>query len=179
MRLQSFSGGSDVFNKKDVLKSFAIFSGKHLYWSLFLKKLKVFGSATLLNRDSNTGDFLWILQNFWEHLFWRTSKRCSDIKRNQWNVLSIFMFSCTNLYYRYVENNSYGYSVSNWSNNWISYYLETCKHLDKLDQKAIWLFSVSYQASCKGHLNANKTKSIFNTCFGFATLRKNSCSKML
>ena len=58
MRLQSFSGGSDVFNKKDVLKSFATFSGKHLCWSLFLIKLKVFGSAALLKRDSNTGDLL-------------------------------------------------------------------------------------------------------------------------
>ena len=29
--------------------------------------------ATLLKRDSNTGFFLWILRNFQEHLFWRTS----------------------------------------------------------------------------------------------------------
>ena len=46
-----------VFYKKAVLKSFAIFSGKHLCWGLFR-------SATLLKRDSNTGSFLWILQNF-------------------------------------------------------------------------------------------------------------------
>ena len=30
-------------------------------------------NATLLKGDSNTGVFLWILQNFWEELFWRTS----------------------------------------------------------------------------------------------------------
>ena len=54
----------EVFYKKAVLKSSAIFSGKHLCWSLFLIKLKVFRSATLLKRDSNTGNFLWILQNF-------------------------------------------------------------------------------------------------------------------
>ena len=54
----------DVFYKKAVLKSFAIFPVKHLCWSLFLIKLKIFRSATLLKKDSNTGDFLWILQNF-------------------------------------------------------------------------------------------------------------------
>ena len=30
-------------------------------------------AVTLLKRDSNTGVFLWNLQNFWEQLFWRTS----------------------------------------------------------------------------------------------------------
>ena len=29
--------------------------------------------AALLKRDSNRGLFLWILRNFWEHLFWNTS----------------------------------------------------------------------------------------------------------
>ena len=37
--------------KISVLKSFAIFTGKHLYWSLFLE------------RDSSTGAFQWILRN--------------------------------------------------------------------------------------------------------------------
>ena len=31
---------SNVFNKKPVLKNFAIFKGKHLCWSLFLIKLQ-------------------------------------------------------------------------------------------------------------------------------------------
>ena len=31
-----------VFFKKTVLKNFAIFTGKHLCWSLFIIKLKVF-----------------------------------------------------------------------------------------------------------------------------------------
>ena len=35
---------------------------KHLWWSLFLKKLQNFRPATLLKRDPNTGVFLWILQ---------------------------------------------------------------------------------------------------------------------
>ena len=29
---------------------------------------------------------------------------------------------------------------------WISYHFSTCKHSDKLDQKAVWLFSVSYRS---------------------------------
>ena len=41
--------------KKSVLKNFAIFTGKHQCWSIFL---------ILLKRDSNTGVFLWILRNF-------------------------------------------------------------------------------------------------------------------
>ena len=35
-----------VFYKKIVLKSFAIFIGKHLCWSLFLIKLMTFSPAT-------------------------------------------------------------------------------------------------------------------------------------
>ena len=61
----------EVFHKKAVLKNFATFTGKHLCWSLFLIKLEAFRSDS--KRDSNIGLFLWILQNFEEHLFWRIS----------------------------------------------------------------------------------------------------------
>ena len=44
--------------KKVVRKNFAIFTGKHLCWSLFLIKLQDFRPATLLERNSNTGVFL-------------------------------------------------------------------------------------------------------------------------
>ena len=47
--------------KKAVLKNFAIFTGKQQCLSLFLIKLQDVMPATLLERDSNTGDFLWIL----------------------------------------------------------------------------------------------------------------------
>ena len=50
--------------KKIVPKNFAIFTGKHLCWSLFLINLQAFRSTALLKRDSNTGVFLWILRNF-------------------------------------------------------------------------------------------------------------------
>ena len=47
----------EVFYKKAVLKSFAIFTRKHLCRNLFLIKLQAF-------RDSNTDIFLRILRNF-------------------------------------------------------------------------------------------------------------------
>ena len=62
---------SEMFYKKAVLKNFAIFTGKHLWWSLFLTKLQDFRPDS--KRDSNTCIFLWILRNFEEHLFWRAS----------------------------------------------------------------------------------------------------------
>ena len=55
--------------KKTVLKNFAIVTGKHFSWSLFLMKLQAFSPATLLKKDSNTSIFLGILQNFQENLF--------------------------------------------------------------------------------------------------------------
>ena len=60
-----------MFFKIGVLKNFAIFTEKHLCWSLFLRKLLVWRHVTLLKRDSNTGDFAWILQSFWT-FFYRT-----------------------------------------------------------------------------------------------------------
>ena len=42
---------------------FAIFTGEHLCWSLFLIKMQAYKPATLLKRYFNTCVFLWILQN--------------------------------------------------------------------------------------------------------------------
>ena len=61
------------FIKKAVHKKFAIIIVKHLCWSLFSIMLQAFRAVTLLKRESNTGVFLWVLGNFQEHLFWRTS----------------------------------------------------------------------------------------------------------
>ena len=43
-------GRSQMFFKKDVLKNFSIFTGKHLCWSLLLNKWQVFRSAALLKK---------------------------------------------------------------------------------------------------------------------------------
>ena len=48
----------EVFYKKAVLRNFARIAGKHLCSSLFLRNLPASKPATLLERDSNTGDTL-------------------------------------------------------------------------------------------------------------------------
>ena len=47
-----------MFFRITVLKKFAIFTGKHLSWSIFLVRMQDFMLATLLKRDSNTVVFL-------------------------------------------------------------------------------------------------------------------------
>ena len=55
---------------KAVLKNFAIFTGKYPYWTLLLIDLRASRPTTFLKRDSNVGVFLWILQKFYQQLFW-------------------------------------------------------------------------------------------------------------
>ena len=50
--------------KIGVFKHFAIFTGKHLCWGLFL-------TATLLKWDCSTGVFQWILRNFEEQFLYK------------------------------------------------------------------------------------------------------------
>ena len=54
----------ELFCKKDILRNFGNFTGKHLCWSLFLIELLVFRHAVLSKIVSNTDVFLWNLQNF-------------------------------------------------------------------------------------------------------------------
>ena len=60
-----------MFCKKGVLKSFAKFTGKQLWQILFLDKVSGLTPATW---DHGTSIFLWILQNFQGHLFYRKSR---------------------------------------------------------------------------------------------------------
>ena len=58
--------------RKGVLRNLAEFTGKHLYQSLFFYKVADIRPATLFKKgDPGTGEFLWILLNFKEHLFHR------------------------------------------------------------------------------------------------------------
>ena len=66
------AGGVSV--KKGVLKSFAIFTGKHLRCSLIFDKVQSFSPAALLKGDSNTDFFVWILQNLKKNLLMIRSK---------------------------------------------------------------------------------------------------------
>ena len=57
------SSCSQIVIKISVDKNFAIFTGKHLCWSPFLRRLQVLKRASLLKGDSDKGVFLWILRN--------------------------------------------------------------------------------------------------------------------
>ena len=48
----------EVFCKKGVLKSFAIFTEKHLCWSPFSIKLQAFMPVTFFKKNSDTGFFV-------------------------------------------------------------------------------------------------------------------------
>ena len=50
--------------RKGVLRNLAKVTGKHLCQSLFFNKVAGLRPAALSKRDSGTGVFLWILQNF-------------------------------------------------------------------------------------------------------------------
>ena len=62
-----------MFFKIGVLKSFTILTRKYLCWNLFVIQLQPFSLAAILKINHSTGVFLWILPNFKEHLFWKTS----------------------------------------------------------------------------------------------------------
>ena len=59
--------------KIGALKNFAVCTRNYLFWSLFLIQLQSSSPATILKSNSSTGVFLWTLQNFKQHLFWKTS----------------------------------------------------------------------------------------------------------
>ena len=65
-----------MFFKTGFARNFAIFTGKHLCWSLFLIKENFI--STFSQRDFNTGDFCPVkIVKFFEHLFlWSISGGC-------------------------------------------------------------------------------------------------------
>ena len=58
---------SQAFFKIGSLENFEIFTVIKLRWNLLIIKMQAWRPET--KKDSNTGVFLWILWNFWEHLF--------------------------------------------------------------------------------------------------------------
>ena len=89
---------------------FVKFTGKHLCWSLFLRKLQVWRPESLLKRDSNTVAVLWILQNLQEHLWWRISKTgCSvTFLTNLCEVAKVKNISFSKTLRRYLMNDLFG-----------------------------------------------------------------------
>ena len=74
--LEDRSSCSQMFFQTGVLNNFAIFTGKHLCWSLFMIKLKAWRPTTILKIDRKTDVFLWklfrtlFLQNTTGGCFW-------------------------------------------------------------------------------------------------------------
>ena len=62
----------EVLCKKSLLRNFTKFTGRHLCQSLFFNNLPGARLNLYLKRDYGTCFFLWILQNFYEHLFHRS-----------------------------------------------------------------------------------------------------------
>ena len=58
--------------EKSVLKNFVKFTGKHLCWNLFFTKVSSLRPTTLLKKRLHHRFFLWIMRNFYEHVFYRT-----------------------------------------------------------------------------------------------------------
>ena len=70
--------------KKTGFKHFAIFIGKHLYWSLLLIQLQTFRSATLLKWDCTNTVFFCKYWNFlrteaWDFIKKRLQHRCFSV----------------------------------------------------------------------------------------------------
>ena len=74
--------------KIGVLKNFAVFTGKHLCWSLFLITLQVWWPETLLKSDSNAGVFLSVLRNF-KNCFFNRIPPVRHQSRHQSTLLSL------------------------------------------------------------------------------------------
>ena len=86
------SSRSQMFFKIGILKNFAIITGKHLCWSVFSIELQTWRSAALLNRDSNTGVSMWILQNFSgqlsiKYLRWLLLNKVQTNVKSTWFIL--------------------------------------------------------------------------------------------
>ena len=88
---------AQMFLKIGVLKHLTIFTRKHL--CLFLIKLQLWRSAFLLKKKTNSGIFLWILQNHQEQSFYRTPAHYTfsnflDVFGYKIDIFSYFLCHC-------------------------------------------------------------------------------------
>ena len=68
-----------MFFKIGVLRNFAIFTGKHEYWSFYLVRFQATRPATLLKETPETSVFMWILQYFLGQLFYGTPQVAASV----------------------------------------------------------------------------------------------------
>ena len=83
-----------IIFKISSIKNFAIFTGKHLFWGLFLIKLQTFRPATFLKRDSNTGVSCGYCEPFENSFFYRKFPEAASDSPTivQWSQLGCFLF---------------------------------------------------------------------------------------
>ena len=74
------SSRSQMFFKIVTLKNFSIFTGKYLCWKFIKNTGKAAALESSLLELQISVVFMWILQNFWEHLFCKTEVNCCFIK---------------------------------------------------------------------------------------------------
>ena len=83
-----------VSNKKGVFKNFSKLTGNHLWRSLFLNIVFSVFFNNVFFKNSDTGFFLSIFWNFWEHLFLRILQGdcfLIDLMVKKFNVSLIFL----------------------------------------------------------------------------------------
>ena len=103
-----------MFFKIGSIKNFAIFTGKHLCWGLFLIKLQVWRSATFLKIDSDTGascGYYKIFKNSFliQHLWWlllAVLPRCSKVEPILWFCGSMWFSFWSKTFTKHCTNNS-------------------------------------------------------------------------
>ena len=82
----SRSSRLELFCRKDVLKNFLKFIGKHLCQSLFLNKVADLSLPLYQKRDFGTGVLLWILWNFKKTFSYRTPPAAACLRISNWCV---------------------------------------------------------------------------------------------
>ena len=144
--------------KKAVLKNFAIFTGKHQCWSLFLVKL--------LKRDSNTGVFLSILRDFYEHLFWRTDAKHCFYRSKRWIDFQFsLLFFSIRLSRTFLKLCFFSFPLSCWLQNhgvlWISQLIVDDTPLTVIN-KWVQVFKNGPSKICGDHIPSNFLKAVFH-----------------
>ena len=139
------SSSSHIIFKTGVLKNFAIFTRKHLCWSLFLIKLQDWRLVLLLKRDSNTGVFLWIMQDFEKLLFYGTSVYYTFRK-----VYVVMNIRCLKVIFYYCKIRSR--SRKNFMIDWSKFLVKRCLFLSQnLNSPSKMFLLFNHQLKiCKG-----------------------------
>ena len=92
---------TEVFYNKSFFKNFAISTGKHLSWSLFLIKTCNFIKKRLQHRC-----FSWISRNLQQHILWKTFANGCFRMLYIWSISSFLGITDASYQYYYFYNQS-------------------------------------------------------------------------